>query len=236
MAVPATTGPATTGPATTGARIVSVNIGGDKAASWAGLLKRTAIDKRPVASAVQVSVLGLAGDEQSDKVSHGGPDQAVYAYAREDLDWWQARLGRELRDGMFGENITTEGLDLNNAVIGETWRFGGVVVQVTAPRIPCVVFRNWMDQAGWIKAFREYGRPGPYLRVCQPGMLRAGDPIQLLSRPQDSVTVTGAMEAFYLRDVDVIRRMTDVPGHSSRWDGMAESWLAAGPAVTPAVS
>lgn len=219
---------------TTGARIVSVNTGGEKAAAWAGMLGRTAIDKRPVASAVPVSVLGLAGDEQADKFDHGGPDQAVYAYAREDLDWWEARLGRELRDGMFGENITTAGLDLNGAVIGETWRFGRVVVQVTAPRIPCVVFRNWVDEKGWIKSFRESGRPGPYLRVRQPGMLRAGDPIERLSRPDGSVTVTEAMEAFYLRDVEVVRRMTAVPGHSSRWDGLAGEWLAARPAVSQA--
>jgi|SRR5579875_1952939 len=216
------------------ARIVSVSTGEDKAAPWAGKAGRTAIDKRPVASAVQVSVLGLAGDEQADKSHHGGPDQAIYAYAREDLDWWQARLGRPLRDGMFGENITTAGLDLNGAVIGETWRFGRVVVQVTAPRIPCVVFRNWMDEPGWIKTFRASGRPGPYLRVCQPGMLRAGDPIERLSRPEGSITVAEAMEAFYRRDVDVIRRVTAVPGHSSRWDRMVTEWLAAGPLAAQA--
>jgi MOSC domain-containing protein YiiM len=208
------------------ARIVSVNTGGEKQAAWAGLLQRTAIDKRPVASAVLVGALGLAGDEQSDKLNHGGPEQAVYAYAREDLDWWAARLGRELRDGMFGENITTSGLDVTGAVIGETWRFGGVVMRVTAPRIPCVVFRNWLDRKGWIKAFREGGRPGAYLSVLQPGRLRVGDPIEVLSRPEGSVTVAAAMEAFYVRDLDVVRRMLAVPGHSARWDAMADEWLA----------
>src|SRR5487761_1574418 len=150
------------------ARVVSVNTGGEVAADWGGGLRRTAIDKRPAASAVAVGALGLAGDEQADKVNHGGPDQAVYAYAREDLDWWAGRLGRELRGGMFGENVTTEGLDVSGAVIGETWRLGGVVVQVTSPRIPCVVFRNWMDEKGWIREFRAAGRPGAYLRVLQP--------------------------------------------------------------------
>lgn len=214
------------------ARIVSVNVGREAGASWAGALKRTAIDKRPVATAVPAGALGLAGDEQADKVDHGGPDQALYAYAREDLDWWAARLGRQLRDGMFGENVTTAGLDLNAALIGEIWQFGGAVVQVTAPRIPCIVFRNWIGEKGWIKRVRASGRPGPYLRVLRPGMLRAGDPVGRLSRPAGSVTVSQVLEAYYERDVEVIRRMLAVPGHSSRWDGMAEAWLAA--AVRPA--
>jgi MOSC domain-containing protein YiiM len=218
------------------ARIVSVNTGGEKTAAWAGQLKRTAIDKRPVASAVQAGVLGLAGDQQADLVNHGGPDQAVYAYAREDLDWWEAQLGRVLRDGMFGENITTAGLDVNGTVIGEMWSFGRVVVQVTAPRIPCAVFKSWVDEKGWLKTFREAGRPGAYLRVCRPGLLRVGDPVERLRRPGGSVTVAEAMEAFYLRDADVIRRIIAVPGHSSRWDGMAESWLAQARQTAQAVS
>ncbi len=210
------------------ARVVSVNVGCGIAASWAGALKRTAIDKRPVAAAVQVGVLGLAGDEQADKVHHGGPDQAVYAYAREDLDWWTDRLGRELRGGMFGENVTTDGLDVTGAVIGETWQFGDAVVQVTSPRVPCAVFRNWMDEPGWVREFREAGRPGAYLRVRQPGMLRAGDPIELLTRPADSVTVAEALEALYQRDVEVMRRIEAVPGHSGKYEGLTEEWLAAG--------
>ena len=214
------------------ARVISVNIGRAADASWAGALKRTAIDKRPVSASVPAGVLGLAGDEQADKVDHGGPDQALYAYAREDLDWWGGQLGRRLRDGMFGENVTTAGLDLNGAVIGEIWQFGEAVVQVTAPRIPCIVFRNWIEETGWVKRVRASGRPGPYLRVLRPGVLGAGDPIGRLSRPAGSVTVAEALEAYYERDAAVIRRMVAVPGHSSRWDGMAEAWLAA--AVRPA--
>ena len=216
----------------TTARVISVNIGHAVDASWAGELQRTAIDKRPVTTAVPAGVLGLAGDEQADKADHGGPDQALYAYAREDLDWWGGQLGRRLRDGMFGENVTTAGLDVNGALIGEIWRFGEVVVQVTAPRIPCTVFRNWLGEKGWIKRVRASGRPGPYLRVRQPGALRAGDPIERLSRPVGGVTVAEALEAYYERDVAIIRRIMAVPGHSSRWDGMAEAWLAA--AVRPA--
>jgi MOSC domain-containing protein YiiM len=216
------------------ARVVSVSTGREQGAAWAGVLRRTAIDKRPVATAVQVGVLGLAGDDQADKVHHGGTEQAVYAYAREDLDWWAARLGRELRDGMFGENVTTRGLDVTGAVIGEVWRLGGTVVQVTSPRIPCIVFRNWLGEKGWIKAFRQAGRPGAYLRVCQPGPLRAGDLAEVVSRPEGSVTVAEVLEAFYARDVAVMRRMESVPGHSVRFEGMADEWLAAGRLPTAA--
>lgn len=215
--------------------MVSVNIGSEAAASWARPLQRTAIDKRPVAAAVQVGPLGLAGDQQADKANHGGTEQAVYAYAREDLDWWAARLGRDLRDGMFGENITTGGIDASGAVIGEIWQAGSAVLQVTAPRIPCAVFRGWIDEQGWIKVFRAAGRPGPYLRVRQPGTVRAGDPVERLSRPAGSVTVAEVMRAHYERDAGVISRMLAVPGHSASWDGVAEEWLAAaGEASRPA--
>jgi MOSC domain-containing protein YiiM len=205
------------------ARIRSVSIGRTVAVPWGGM-RRSAIDKRPVSSAVPVGMLGLAGDQQADKANHGGPDQALYAYAREDLDWWEARLGRELRDGMFGENITTEGLDANGAVIGEIWQLGGVVVQVTSPRIPCVVFKGWMDEKGWLKSFRASQRPGPYLRVLQPGLLRAGQPAERLSRPAGSATVAEAMEAFYQRDAALIQRLIAVPGSASRYELLLASW------------
>ena len=218
------------------ARVESVNVGRGVAASWAGALRRTAIDKRPAAGAVLAGPLGLAGDEQTDTEHHGGTEQALYAYAREDLDWWAGRLGRPLAGGTFGENVTTRGLDVSGAAIGETWRLGGAVVQVTAPRIPCIVFRNWMDEKGWIKAFRAARRPGAYLRVCEPGAIAAGDPAELLSRPGASVTVAEALEAFYERDAAVIGRMLAVPGHSARWEGLAGEWLAAGPAPARAAT
>ena len=118
----------------TSARVISVNTGRGKDADWAGKLGRTAIDKRPVPGRVEVGTLGLGGDEQVDKPAHGGPEQAVYAYAREDLDWWVEQLGRELADGTFCENITTVGLDVTGALIGEIWELGTARVQVTAPR------------------------------------------------------------------------------------------------------
>jgi MOSC domain-containing protein YiiM len=116
------------------ARVISVNRGPEADLLIGGKPGRTAINKQPVAGRVPVGLLGLAGDEYADKENHGGRDQALYAYAREDLDWWTEQLGRELRSGLFGENLTTAGIDVNAAAIGEVWQVGAVTVQVTAPR------------------------------------------------------------------------------------------------------
>jgi MOSC domain-containing protein YiiM len=196
-------------------------------------MKRTAIDKRPAAGPVRVGRLGLDGDEQADTANHGGPEQAVYVYAREDLDWWAELLGRDLRDGFFGENITTEGLDVTGALIGERWRLGTAVVQVTACRIPCVVFRNWTGETGWVKRFAQAERPGAYLRVLEEGAVAPGDPVTVLDRPGERVTVAEAMRAYYSRDLGVARRMITVLGPAAKWNALAAEWAAAGQVRDP---
>jgi MOSC domain-containing protein YiiM len=206
------------------ARVVSVNIGQGRDANWAGRLKRTAIDKRPVPGPVDVGRLGLAGDEQIDKPDHGGYEQALYAYAREDLDWWVERLGRELTGGSFGENITTGGLDVTGALIGEVWQLGSAVVQVTSPRIPCVVFAGWLDERQWVKRFADARRPGAYLRVLTEGQVGPGDPVTVLSRPPERVTIAESMAAYY-GDTELMQRLLTVEGRSSKWDEIALSVL-----------
>lgn len=165
--------------------------------------ERTGIDKRPTEDAVEVRSpgsrehglgSGLVGDFIGDRRSHGGDDQAVYAYAVEDLQWWADELGRTLSAGQFGENLTTSGLDVNGARIGERWRIGDVVLQVTAPRMPCATFRGWMNRPGWLKTFTESGRPGTYLRVQSPGLIRRADSI-VVGRPDHDVTVALAFRA-----------------------------------------
>jgi MOSC domain-containing protein YiiM len=206
------------------ARVVSVSIGQGRDADWAGRLGRTAIDKRPVPGALQVGRLGLAGDEQVDKPDHGGYEQALYAYAREDLDWWVERLGRELPGGSFGENITTTGLDVTGALIGEVWQLGSAVVQVTAPRIPCVVFAGWLGERQWVKRFADARRPGAYLRVLTEGRVGPGDPVAVLSRPAERVTIGESMTAYY-GDTELMRRLLTVEGRGSKWDEIALSVL-----------
>jgi MOSC domain-containing protein YiiM len=206
------------------ARVVSVNTGCGRDAEWAGRLKRTAIDKRPVPGPVEVGKLGLAGDEQVDKLDHGGYEQALYAYAREDLDWWVERLGRELASGTFGENITTSGLDVTGALIGEVWRLGSALVQVTSPRIPCVVFAGWMDERQWVKRFADAGRTGAYLRVLEEGQVSANDPVEVLARPAVQVTIAESVRA-YFGDEGLMRRLLQVEGRGSKWDEIALSVL-----------
>jgi MOSC domain-containing protein YiiM len=206
-------------------QIVSVQVGRAVDAPWAVVKERSAIGKRSIATRVAVGWLGVEGDEQADTVNHGGRDQAVYAYAREDLDWWAARLDDgELRNGIFGENLTVRGIDLNDAVLGECWRVGGALLQVTAPRVPCAVFGAWMGRPGWIKRFTEVGRTGAYLRVLEEGDVGVGDPIVVERRPERSVTVAESFRAFH-GDQDAMRRILALPGHATKWDKIAERVL-----------
>jgi MOSC domain-containing protein YiiM len=207
------------------ARVISLNRGRATDLLIGGRPGRTAIDKRPVAGPAAVGLLGLDDDECADERHHGGPDQALYAYAREDLDWWTEQLGRELRDGMFGENVTTAGIDISAALIGETWRLGTAVVQVTAPRIPCVTFKSWLDEPHWVKCFAAAGRPGAYLRVLTPGVVRAGDELTVVGAPSQAVTVAESMRAFY-GDRDIMRRLLTVEGRGAKWAEIAADVLS----------
>ncbi|MEV5438585.1 MOSC domain-containing protein [Streptomyces sp. NPDC052682] len=180
-------------------KLLSVNLGQAKTVSYTdhpeGL---TGIDKQPVAGPVRVAApgpkgvagSGLAGDAVCHRRHHGGDDQAVYAMAREDLDEWENTLGRPLANGSFGENVTTQGLDVSGALIGERWRIGStVVLEVTCGRIPCRTFQEHLGEKGWVKRFTERGAPGAYLRVIEPGEIRAGDPVEIVHRPDHDVTV-----------------------------------------------
>jgi MOSC domain-containing protein YiiM len=140
---------------------------------------------------------GLVGDRIVDVRHHGGDDQAVYAYAREDYDWWEAELGRALRDGMFGDNLTTAGVEVNGAIIGERWRVGAdLVLQATYGRIPCGTFQTRMGEPQWVKRFTRHARPGAYLRVVEPGEVRAGDEVTVIHRPDHGVTIAEAFRAW----------------------------------------
>jgi MOSC domain-containing protein YiiM len=206
------------------ARIISVNTGPVKEMVISGKPGRSGIDKRPAADPVRLGAMGLAGDDYGDRVHHGGAEQAAYAYAREDLDWWTEQLGRELANGQFGENITTSGLDITTALIGEIWQLGGTVVQVTAPRIPCATFQTWTGEPHWVKRFAAAARPGAYLRVLSEGNVAAGDGIEVLGQPERRVTVAESMLAFY-GDQDLMRVLLTVAGRGSKWDEIAEHVL-----------
>jgi MOSC domain-containing protein YiiM len=140
---------------------------------------------------------GLVGDQIFDIKHHGGDEQAVYAYAREDYDWWERELGRPLPGGLFGENLTTVDVDVNGAVIGEKWRIGAdLVLEPTFGRIPCATFQAKMGEPHWVKTFARRNRPGAYLRVVTPGDVRAGDPIEVADRPAHGISIADAFRAY----------------------------------------
>ncbi|MFD9698896.1 MOSC domain-containing protein [Lentzea sp. NPDC059081] len=183
----------------------------------------TGIDKRPVDGPLEVRApgakssgvsssgvigSGVVGDAIADKANHGGDYQAVYAYAREDLDWWQAELGADLRNGQFGENLTTRGIDQTHARIGERWRVGTALLEVTAPRIPCRTFAGFLGRQGWVKRFTEVARPGAYLRVLEAGLVAAGDEIAVVHRPEHDVTVELFFRAV-LTEADLLPRLLE---------------------------
>lgn len=202
--------------------VVSVNVGQIVQAPWAGRMKRTAIDKRAVSGPVAVGELGLEGDRQADTAHHGGVDQAVYAYAREDLDMWESALGRELHAGVFGENLTTRGIDLCEVLVGERWRVGDVLLEATLPREPCGVFQAWLGERGWVRRFTQEARSGAYFRVLAPGTVTAGDTVAVVHRPGHAITLADGFRARYSRDADLLRRIADLPGSSPKWAHKAE--------------
>jgi MOSC domain-containing protein YiiM len=160
---------------------------------------KTGIDKRPVGQPVQIRRLGLDGDSICDTVNHGGVDQAVYAYASEDTEWWQEQLADELSfrlgPGSLGENLTLRGVDVTNAVIGERWQVGGAILQVSAPRQPCSTFASYWNVDRLSKRFVQAGRPGAYLRVLTEGAVAAGDEVRVLDRPSHGLTVAQTLRA-----------------------------------------
>ena len=190
----------------------SVNVGTPREVSWTRG-RRTAIEKGPVTGPVAVRALGLDGDQVSNRRHHGGADKAVYAFAREDLDRWGRTLGRELPDGFFGENLTTVGIDVNEAEIGERWRIGTAVLEVAGVRTPCRTFSSWLrisgfDNTSWARRFTADGRPGPYLRVRTEGALAAGDEVVVVRRPGHGVTVSDMFRAVMAGDAPGARKLT----------------------------
>lgn len=189
----------------TAMRVLTVNAGRRRKVGYTNAPSgETGIAKVPVEGPVRVADPGpkgvggggVAGDAVCDLRHHGGSDQAVYAFAREELDRWEEALGRPLPNGSFGENLTTSGIDVDGALLGERWRIGAsLVLEVTDARVPCRTFAGWLGERGWVRRFTEHGAPGAYLRVVEPGEVRAGDPVEIVHRPDHDVTVALAFRA-----------------------------------------
>ena len=169
--------------------VVAVNVGQPREIEWQGRRALSGIWKSPVAGRVAVRGVNVVGDAQADFEVHGGPDKAVYAYAVEDTEWWEAQLGRTLGPGAFGENLTLQGIDVTNAVIGERWRIGDVELEVTQPRYPCWKLSARLGDAAFEARFADARRLGAYLRILHAGELGAGDEVRVVSRPERGMTI-----------------------------------------------
>jgi MOSC domain-containing protein YiiM len=153
-----------------------------------GRTVRTGLFKEPVEGPVLALRAGLEGNAVGDLSVHGGEEKAVYAYSRDDVEWWQAELGRELEEGFFGQNLTLGGMNASAAVVGERWRIGGALLEVAGPRLPCFKLAARVGDRGFERRFGKAARPGAYLRVVEEGELAAGDPVEVLARPEHGVT------------------------------------------------
>jgi MOSC domain-containing protein YiiM len=205
-------------------RVLSVNIGGVRHFEYNGRPAKSAIWKSPVAGRAAARGVNLAGDDQADRDAHGGPDKAIYAYAIEDERWWETQIGRSLAYGEFGENLTTEGIEVNNALVGERWQIGTTVLEVSEPRVPCWRLAVRMNDKMFPRRFAEALRPGPYLRIVVEGDLGAGDAIQVVERPDHDLTVRDVFR-IYTRDRGEVERFLSVPQISESWRSWATDVL-----------
>jgi MOSC domain-containing protein YiiM len=199
----------------TAGSVLSVNVAEMRQIQRHGELVWTGIWKHPVSGPVAVRGVNVEGDDQGDRSVHGGPDKAVYAYAREDIDWWQRELGRELPDGVFGENLTLRGVDPAKALVGERWRIGSVLLEVSEPRFPCWKLGVRFDNPRMLKRFAQARRTGTYLRIVEEGALEAGDRVELVSRPAHQLSIADFTHA-YLEDRSQLPRLL-IPEVSESW-------------------
>jgi MOSC domain-containing protein YiiM len=205
-------------------KVLSVNVGGVREFDYGGRPARSAIWKSPVVGRVAVRGVNLAGDDQADRQAHGGPDKVVYAYAVEDARWWEQEIGRSLAHGEFGENLTTEGMEVNDALVGERWQIGTVVLEVSEPRIPCWRLGVRMNDKLFPRRFTEALRPGAYFRLVVEGEVGAGDEIRVVERPDHDLTIRDVFR-IYTRDRQEVERLLAVPQMSASWKRWAADLL-----------
>ncbi len=210
--------------ASTLGKVLSVNVGSVREFEYGGHPAKSAIWKFPVAGRIAARGANLAGDDQADRRAHGGPDKAVYAYPVEDARWWEEEIGRSLACGEFGENLTTEGIEVNDALIGERWEIGTTVLEVSEPRIPCWRLGVRMNDKMFPRRFTEAMRPGAYLRIVVEGDLGAGDEIRVVERPNHDLTIRDVFR-IYTRDRHEVDRLLAVPRMSESWKRWANDFL-----------
>lgn len=184
-------------------QVISVNVGQTRAIENGKASGQTGIYKLPVVGAVQVTPTGLADDAIVDTKHHGGVDQALYVYGTVDYAWWAETLGHPLSPGTFGENLTIAELASADLCIGDRFQIGEVLLEITAPRIPCSTLAARMADPKFAKHFQRAERPGAYCRVLQTGRVQAGDVVELLQTAQSTITLREMFQDFYTPQLTV---------------------------------
>jgi MOSC domain-containing protein YiiM len=205
--------------------LLSVNVGRIEAVEHHDRTVTTGIFKKPVSGRVATVGVNLVGDDQADRSAHGGPDRALYAYAGEDLEWWTGELGALVAPGAMGENLTTSRIDVTNAVIGERWRVGTVLVEVSAPRVPCFKLGIRMGDGRFPQRFARAARPGAYLRIIEHGDMAAGDAVNVEVRPAQGVTIALVARAYH-DDRSLAATLLTAPALGGGWPEWARRQLA----------
>ena len=204
--------------------VLSVNVGGPRDVIRNGQHAATAIWKTPVTGRIRARGVNLDSDEQADRDAHGGPDKAIYAYSDEDRRWWEAKLGRNVDVGGFGENLTTKGIDLTAAIVGERWRVGTTILEVSEPRMPCWRLNLRMEDTRFVQRFNAAGRPGTYLRIIEEGDIGARDRIDIVAVPGHGLTV-GEVAHIFHHDRQAAGRLLAVEELSDAWHAWAQRTL-----------
>jgi len=212
-------------------RVISVNVGRPRTVEWFGREVSTAIWKAPVDGPVAVKGVNLVGDEQADHRVHGGYDKAIYCYAVEDYRWWSAELSRTpfgasvLAPGTFGENLTTEGIDLGAAMVGERWTVGSATLEVSEPRLPCFKLGIRMGDSAFVDLFDEAARFGTYVRIIEEGEIGAGDEIVRTAQPAGGIRIRELAEAHHRPTRHALNRIAASGEVPESWRAMAQRAL-----------
>ena len=210
-------------------KLISVNVGLPREVKWKNKMVTTAIFKEPVEGRVTVNTLNIEGDAQADLEVHGGPSKAVYAYPSEHYATWRGELDdMELPWGIFGENLTTEGLLEDEVRIGDRFCIGTTTFQVTEPRVPCYKLAVRFDRPDIVRLMNQTGRTGFYLRVLEEGIVEAGDDIETLGRDPGEVTVkdiTQLHSGSETANTELMRQAISIAALGESWRGYFEHKL-----------
>jgi MOSC domain-containing protein YiiM len=204
-------------------RVESINVGVAREISRGDRSELSGIYKQPHDGAIEVAVEGLPGDVQIDRRYHGGPDKALCVYAADHFEYWCEQLDREILPGAFGENLTTRGLLEDETAVGDVFRIGTALLQVTQPRQPCWKLAARHGEKQLVRWVEKSSKTGFYLRCLEPGMLTVGDPIERVERPETLVSIVEANRIIRSKDRGAIQRLLSIAALSEAWRRDLES-------------